>query len=403
MLIALAIIAAIIAMNIYASREVRLGVDPGFRQNMLVAIIWVVPVFGCLMAYSHTPRSAKERKADTPLTGTVDDAVQGELPFAGLAPFDLSHHVREVNGFPMMDWHALDEWARGTGTPADAELAWAAGVRAWLIRMREACGPSFRLLETEDAYILSALDNSVLLATTRYIAATRKRIETVLRGVAAFPAGVKSILLVLPDEDAYYQYLSNQHSDGGEFAYSSGVFIDAGCPHFVVTMADLSTIEPVLAHELTHSALAHLSLPRWLDEGLAVNTEHRLTAVPRLIYTPQEMRAKHLQYWGAGQVQEFWSGESFFRHDDGNLLSYELARILVGHLSGDWERFKDFVCHAHRDDAGVHAARDHLSVELGALVCALLEQAYSPEWEPAGTKGFRHQAERFQPVALPLN
>lgn len=203
-----------------------------------------------------------------------------------------------------------------------------------------------------------------------------------LHGVAVFPAGVKSILLVLPDEDAYYQYLSNQHSDEGEFAYSSGVFIDAGCPHFVVTMADLSAIEPVIAHEMTHSAVAHLALPRWLDEGLAVNTEQRLTAVPKLIYTPQELRAKHLQYWGAAQVQEFWSGESFFRHDDGNLLSYELARILVSHLSGDWERFKEFVSHARRGDAGARAAKDYLGAELGALVCALLEQAYLPEWEP---------------------
>lgn len=102
----------------------------------------------------------------------------------------------------------------------------------------------------------------------------------------------------------------------------------------------------------------------------------------RAVYTPQELRAKHLQYWGAAQVQEFWSGESFFRHDDGNLLSYELARILVSHLSGDWERLKEFVSHARRGDTGAGAAKDYLGAELGALVCALLEQAYLPEWEP---------------------
>lgn len=389
MLITLAIIVVIIAMNIFASREVRRGIDPGYRQNMLVAIIWMVPVFGCLMAYSHTPREAREHAANTRLPGTVDDAVQDALQLAGLAPFNLAEHVHDVNGFPMMDWQALHQWVEGATVPAEADMAWAAGTRAWLIRMREVCGPSFRLLETEDAYILSSLDDSVLLATAAYISSTRKRIGAVLQGVAAFPAGVKSILLVLPDEDAYYQYLSNQHSDEGEFAYSSGVFINAGCPHFVVTVADLSTIEPVIAHEMTHSALAYLELPRWLDEGLAVNTEHRLTVVPKLIYTPHEMHAKHLKYWSAAQVQQFWSGESFFRHDDGNLLSYELARILVSHLSGDWGRFKDFVCHANRDDGGARAAQDYLGVELGVLVCALLEQAYSPDWEPAGQSGER--------------
>lgn len=101
-----------------------------------------------------------------------------------------------------------------------------------------------------------------------------------------------------------------------------------------------------------------------------------------MIYSPQELRTKHRQFWGKEEVQQFWSGESFFRTDDGNLLSYELARILVTHMSGDWERFENFVTNASRHDAGMSAARDHLAVDLGALVCALLEQPYTPEWEP---------------------
>lgn len=77
-------------------------------------------------------------------------------------------------------------------------------------------------------------------------------------------------------------------------------------------LADLAAIEPVIAHEMTHSALSHLALPRWLDEGLAVDTEQRLTGVRPLIYTPQELRIKHLQFWGRDEVQEFWFGETFF-------------------------------------------------------------------------------------------
>ena len=29
-------------------------------------------------------------------------------------------------------------------------------------------------------------------------------------------------------------------------------------------------------HEMTHGSVAHLPLPLWLNEGLAVNTERRL-------------------------------------------------------------------------------------------------------------------------------
>ena len=39
--------------------------------------------------------------------------------------------------------------------------------------------------------------------------------------------------------------------------------------------------------------------------------------------------------------------------------------------------------HAHADDAGEAAAQAHLDMDLGELVCALLERDVSPGWSPA--------------------
>jgi hypothetical protein len=94
------------------------------------------------------------------------------------------------------------------------------------------------------------------------------------------------------------------------------------------------------------------------------------------------MHAKHLQFWRSEVIQEFWSGKSFLRADDGNMLSYDLARILVSQFAGDWAPFKEFAREARAEDAGQSAALKHLRIDLGAAVCAILEQPFGADWSP---------------------
>jgi hypothetical protein len=146
--------------------------------------------------------------------------------------------------------------------------------------------------------------------------------------------------------------------------------------------ADLSSVEPVIAHESTHGCLGHLPLPLWLNEGLAVNMEARLTGKLYSEWTPEQLRHKHLNFWGTQEIQQFWSGESFARTDDGNRLSYDLARILVKQFSTDWDSFKAFVLAAHARDAGAEAASLYLGVDLGVAVCSLMDEPNLPAWKP---------------------
>jgi hypothetical protein len=377
------------ALNIWATLRVLAAAD-GLenKKNWLLAGIWMLPCFGALVALNHASVALAQKRADRAQAVAVDPAHERAIAAPSLiesrtgASFEVVSHLSSVSGIPILDWRALDEWA---GCSADTDGDGAAvdtGRRAWLLHLRDALGPHFDLIETDAAYVLTSLEPRIAKATIDFVVKTRRRVQSVLTGIAAFLPGEKSILVVFDSEEDYYHYVSIYYPKDGEFATSGGMFIHFGCPHFVLVRADLSNIEPVIAHELTHSALAHLRLPKWLDEGIAVNTEHKLTGEKRLLYTPHELHRKHAQYWNQDSIQAFWSGASFERTNDGNLLSYELARIIVEQLARDWDAFARFVVAADRADAGAAAAQSVFAVDLGRCASALLEIDQADGWSP---------------------
>lgn len=304
------------------------------------------------------------------------------IAIAGVPDFVLSTHLSHHNGFPFLDWAVVQTWVDALGDHTVQADAWARCEVAWLEHLQASLGPAYQLRQEGGAVQLSTLEPHVARAMLGYMGKTLQRIGRVLDGVAQSPEWGKDLLIVFDDEDTYYRYVSHYYADAGEFAGSSGMYINAGCGHFVTAKADMRLIEPIIAHELTHSCVSHLLIPAWLNEGLAVNTEHRLSPPGPPMLTPQQMHNKHLAFWGTAEIQEFWSGKSFLRNDDGNMLSYDLARIIVAQLGGDWERFRSFVLAADLADAGAAAAAEHLGMELGAMVCALLEREPDAAWEP---------------------
>jgi hypothetical protein len=272
----------------------------------------------------------------------------------------------------------MKQWCASMGDSDLRRQASNAGRRAWLLHVRDALGPQFTLHETKDAWVLSSLEPNVVAAAADFMLTTRGRITRLLGGLAG-PQVEPSILIVFGDEESYYRYIAAHDSSEGESAMSSGMFIDAGCPHFVTVRADLTLIEPIIVHELTHGALSHLAIPTWLNEGIAVNAEHQLTGAPRYARISPAM---HQAFWNEDEIQEFWSGGLFRRPDDGAALSYDLARIMVENMAQQWSAFEAFVLYASRDDAGAQAARDHLGIDQGAYVCALLGLEPSMAWSP---------------------
>ncbi|WP_067271312.1 hypothetical protein [Mitsuaria sp. 7] len=400
----LAIVAGLwLALNLFATRRVlTIGQLVHLPQRMLVATIWLLPFIGALMALGNTP---SRRVAEGVVKGATHHDRSGDygppptvLTSAEGGEFPLIERMQQANGLPILDWQALAEWAPTAGDGADAVATGASadaierGRHAWLLHLREQLGAHMGLFVTDEAFVLSSLDRKLERSTADYVATARARIQRLMGDVVQFPTGHRSILLVLDDEDDYYRYVSIYQPDG-EFSTSSGMFIDAGCPHFVVVRGHLQHVEPVIAHELTHAALAHLQLPRWLDEGVAVNTERRVAGPQGSLYTPHELHAMHVRHWDAARIQGFWSGESFLKSgDDSSLLSYELARIIVEQMSREWDGFLAFLRAAGgSEDAGAAAAKSVFGIDLGSYAAALVEAPSDEGWAPASL--IRHAPE----------
>lgn len=304
----------------------------------------------------------------------------------GVEDFDIVGNLIDANGLPVVAWEAVQGWVHSIAGGEAQATAWAACELAWLEHLRVALGQNYRLSDQGSTVLLSSLESNIADATLAFVGKTLQRVVRVLDGVAHIPEWGKDILVVFDDDETYYRYVAHYYPEAGEFAGSGGMYIHQGCGHFVTVKTDLRAIEPVIAHELTHGCLSHLPIPAWVNEGLAVNTERRLCPPPLDTFgsrpSPHQMHTRHRKFWGATEIQEFWSGKSFLRADEGNELSYDLARILISQFAGNWEQFRPFVLAANVEDGGASAAREHLGVELGEVAMALLEHESNANWAP---------------------
>jgi hypothetical protein len=268
--------------------------------------------------------------------------------------------------------------------PRLLDAYWSAVARAWLKALASKLEGAFTVRESERFLLLSPLDERASAGVLAYAEKTRKRILRVLDGIAAESESGKLCVLIFEDADQYYHYVSNYHRDDGEYSLSSGMFLQYGYGHFVFVQDHLSGIEPIIAHELTHCMVQHLPIPAWLNEGIAVNTEHRLSPPPgRPLYTAQEMHEKHLAFWNERTIQEFWSGKSWRRQDEGNSLSYDLATHFVTMCARDFAAFQAFVNAADLADSADAAAREHLGYPVAHLAEAVLGDG---PWAPDPAK-----------------
>jgi hypothetical protein len=311
----------------------------------------------------------------TPAMVAADPVVQ-----VGSQVLDLREGADVHEGLPHPDWSRVSQWLEGL-PDAEQAGAWLACERAWLLQLRDALGEGYRLHESDRAFLLSAQESGPAQATLRFLGATERRVKAMLEDLAASADLGKEILVVFEDEDDYYRYVSYFYPSEGEFAMSSGMFLHAGCAHFVVHGEELANFEPVIVHEMTHSQLAHLPIPAWLNEGMAVNAEQRLTRIGADVWSVQQLEAAHRKFWTPETIQEFWSGAAYKRPDQGSELAYDLGRLIVNGLSSDWAGFKRFALAADLSDSGARAAHEQLDLDLGLVVRQFLGRS-DGGWAP---------------------
>jgi hypothetical protein len=274
---------------------------------------------------------------------------------------------------------------------AGLHLYWTQAALTWLEQLSTAFNVPLQIYESEDFFLLSALQQRPSEVLLGYAQKAKKRNLATLHGIASDEGYGKHVICVLHDEDDYYRYVSEYYPQDGEFAFSGGMFIQQGYGHFVFRQGDMDSMEPTLVHELAHALLSHLPIPAWVNEGLAVNTERRW-APRQSQYKPNEMAYMHAKFWNSETMQEFWSGKSYLRPDEGNALSYDLAQRMIAHIGRDHGALANFVNAAVDEDGGQQAARDHLGLSLNEItqeaIGADFELPKPESWSAGSEKGW---------------
>lgn len=290
------------------------------------------------------------------------------------APYPGDLIYRSDTTMPIPDWQRL-AWPDTTDVALQHRHANSLAA-AWLDALTLTLGSQYRRSESANFMLLSSLEPRPAQVLIDYLEKSLKRVLGALPGITDNAGVGKYVVLVFADEETYYSYVSHYAADGGQTndvaeGFSSGMFIHHGYGHFVFVQGPFDAMEPIVVHELTHCTVQHLPLPAWLNEGLAVNTEQRFVpARPR--YNANEFAHLMGKFWNAQTIQEFWSGKSFLRSDDGQALSYELARLMVQMLAKDYDLFKRYCNLAKAGDAGQDATRQLFGHGLETIIMAVL-------------------------------
>jgi hypothetical protein len=247
----------------------------------------------------------------------------------------------------------------------------------WVIRLRDDLGGDYRVSQSTNMILLSALDSDDTHHTINFAERALTAIREQLKHVAWTGSYGKHVLLLFMDDDDYYQYYAHYWRDGIHPA-SGGVMIAKGYAHMAMPYHGKFVMRESLAHELSHNCLAHLRLPLWLNEGVAVRLQKFVASQPRPILD-RELAALHRSHWTETNIQAFWAGTSFQEVSDVRKLSYSLSEILVHLLCNEHNTFLEFICHATYVDGGQTAALDYMGVSLGDVVSEFLGQG---NWRP---------------------
>jgi hypothetical protein len=278
--------------------------------------------------------------------------------------------------YPRPNWEEVAAQL-ASASPKDEDGAWRGVARRWTEEICAAAGERYRLADSAHFLLASALEPRAAANLLSFAERARRGILRALTGLAGDRGFGPHVILVFESDDEYYEYIAPFYPEG-HYSTSSGVHLNHGYGHFALPRREPDLLEPVVAHELTHALLSHLPLPRWLDEGIAVNLESALC--------PRQARRlelswieRHQRWWDSESVQQYWSGRAFHRPDKLSELSYELAWVSVRTLAEDYETFRAFASEASSEDAGQASAQKHFGSGLGGHFEAFLGEG---DWEP---------------------
>jgi hypothetical protein len=256
-------------------------------------------------------------------------------------------------GFSRPDWRVISKAIKQQVAESfDMDAAWNEASRQWVMQLRSDLGGDYRVEESGRFILLIGLsDEGAGEKILAYAERTWDQIREQLQDAAWIPKHGKRVILLFSEDDDYYQYVSYYHEEGIH-PTSGGCLIHRDYVHIAAPYEPFG-IRAMLAHELVHNCVVHLTLPLWLNEGLATTFQRAAQARPRPILD-HDLREQHLAFWNRESIT----------------LNLLLER------RGNWS---GFLKQAHRSDAGQTAAIEFLDVDLGAVMATFLGEG---NWRP---------------------
>jgi len=278
---------------------------------------------------------------------------------------------RKPSRFPDPDWDAIEELVVADGL----DSAWSEIALSWMGMIGVALGPEYRIHSSKNFLVLSSAPSERLREIVLFLEDCHERILESLPFVNRSALYGKVGVVVFANDSDFYEYLDLfQESEDGDYGLVGGVYLNSGYGHFAMPSEKIELYRAVMCHELCHAFLASFGLPAWLDEAITQEIEHKIVGGnPYLL--DREIIRRHRNYWDEERLAAFMTGESFWFADDGQELSYHLARYLFNAMASysTPETMARFIRSVSRDDAGFSAAIEVLDLDLEEVLAGLLD------------------------------
>jgi hypothetical protein len=281
-----------------------------------------------------------------------------------------------VHGFSRPNWKAISACI-ATNHKDESAAAWDEASRAWVERLSDDLGGAYSVTAFGRFLLLSELESSTAERYVQFAQSSADKIKYLLGDAAWQTECGMHVVLMFSEEDDYYEYISCFHSEGTHPG-SIGVCLHRDYVHIALNRWLDHTSAHVLAHELAHLFVAHLQLPRWINEAWAMAVERHIFGRP-IPLLERDVADDLWEFWTEDRIQEFWAGTSFDVAGKSSTLSYRLSQLLLNSAMRDLPAFREFLKRADYRDGGQDAALQCLGFSIGDLAGEFLGQGH---WRP---------------------
>lgn len=288
----------------------------------------------------------------------------------GIELGEIEGALIEEKEFPRPQWKIIHSWVKEHIAEENLHIAWQEISFNWVCNLKLHLGADYSVYQSPNFILLTSrgLNESKTILRTSELAV--QFLVKWLGSIAEKKGYGKHVVLDFTSIENYYDYVSYFYPPGSPLIASGGVFLRGGYQH--IALPPSRQVQDTLIHELAHNRLAHLPLPTWLNEGIAVTMERKIGG-KKHGRIDRDLHKKHRDYWSRKTISAFWTGQSF-NDIDGEIihLSYSLADTLVDLLVQEFPNFLEFVSEANREDASQSALQKYFGINLSDLISTFL-------------------------------